>query len=149
MITQEQEKIFLSYIEKNMHVQLISKKKDIFFFRYIGNNEYDGAATYIASAKYLAKINPEEIQVLVEYPTKPEKRKYAFHGSKQIVKMLFAIYGGFISIDLYWILNNIRNKGNHPFGYNATMSGIFEVDGERIVEQINNMQLNCYVVTFQ
>lgn len=149
MITQEQEKTFLTYLEQNMKVELVFKKSNVFYVRYIGTNEYGGAATYIVGAKHVAKIAPEEIQVLVEYPTKLGKRKYAFHGDRQVAKMLSAIYGGFVLLDKFWMLDNIKNTGNNPFGYNSKMNGIFEIDGERIVEQINNMQSNCYVVTVQ
>lgn len=149
MITQKQEKTFLTYLEQNMKVELVFKKSNVFYVRYIGTNEYGGAAAYIAGAKHVAKIAPEEVQVLAEYPTKPGKRKYAFHGDRQVAKMLSTIYGGFVLLDVFWMLDNIKDTGNNPFGYNSKVSSIFEIDGERIVEQINNMQLNCYVVTLQ
>ena len=149
MINQEQEQKFLAYIEKNMHVKLVSKRNDVFYFHYVGNSREGGAATYIAGAKYVAKIEPEEIQVLVEYPTAPSKRKYAFHGSHQITKMLSTMYGGYVSLDLYWTLDNVRNTGNIPFGYNKRINSIYDIEGDIIAEQIRHIQENCYVVTPQ
>ena len=147
MVTLEQEKKFLSYIEKNMQVHLKSKKNNIFYFHYIGNSEYGGAAAYIAGAKDVAKINFEEIQVLVEYPTVSGKRKYAFHGSKQIAKMLSEIYGGHVSLELYWFLDNMRNTGNFPFGYNKNTNSIYDIEGDIIAEQINHILSGCYILT--
>lgn len=147
MVTQEQERRFLSYIEKNMQVSLKSKKNNIFYFHYTGSCEYGGAAAYIAGAKDAAKINPEEIQVLVEYPTASGKRKYAFHGSKQIAKMLSEIYGGHVSLELYWFLDNIRNTGNSPFGYRKNINSIYDIEGDILAEQINHVLSGCYVLT--
>lgn len=150
MISEKQEQKFLAYIEKNMQVQLITKSNNIYYFHYIGKDEYGGAAAYIAGAKHIAQINPEDIQVLVEYPTSIGKRKYVCHGHHMIIKMLSEIYGGYVSLKLYWILNNIsNNRGNNPFGYNNRIRYVDEIEAEVITAQINIWLKGCFLAAPQ
>ena len=78
MLTQDQKQKFIACLEQKMKVKLVFQWEDFLYFQYIGCSETGGAAAYIAGAKDTARIPMEKLQVLVEYPTVPDKRKFAF-----------------------------------------------------------------------
>ena len=98
MLTQDQKQKFIACLDQKMKVKLVFQWEDFLYFQYIGCSETGGAAAYIAGAKDTARIPMEKLQVLVEYPTVPDKRKFAFHGNRLAADMLSKLYGGFVSL---------------------------------------------------
>ncbi len=136
MIKDEQKKVFQAYLEDHMRVSLNFKWQDFMYFQYIGCKEEWGAVTYIAGAKHVAKISDEDLQVLVEYPTAFRKRKFAFHGASRAVQMLAKCYGGFISLELYWLLYNRPQCSEDPFGFIPKICNVDNIEPKVICEQV-------------
>ena len=140
MLTQDQKQKFIACLEQKMKVKLVFQWEDFLYFQYIGCSETGGAAAYIAGAKATARIPREKLQVLVEYPTVPDKRKFAFHGNRLAADMLSKLYGGFVSQGLYWILHNERNiSGQKPFGFAKNIYSVDCIEPRVICEQITYM----------
>lgn len=120
-----------------MQVKLSFKKDNFYYFKYCGYDDVHGASTYIAGAKHFAGIKASELQVLVEYPTAYDKRKFAFHGHRKAAQMLQETYGGFVSLNRYWVLDNYPNENNkHPFGYNPKLYYVDNISAQVIAEQV-------------
>ena len=136
MVKDAQKKIFQDYLEEHMHVSLNFKWQDFMYFQYIGCRDELGAAAYIAGAKYAAKISDEDLQVLVEYPTAIKKRKFVFHGAPRAVQMLAKCYGGFISLELYWLLYNAPQYAGYPFGFAPKIYSVDNIEARVICEQV-------------
>lgn len=136
---EEKLKKFVSYIEHNMQVKLSFKKDNFYYFQYCGLDDINGSATYIAGAKHFAGISPDELQVLVEYPTSYGKRKFAFHGHQDAVNMLQKTYGGYVALKHYWLLDAIPNDNKkHPFGYNPKLYYPDNIKAQVILEQVRH-----------
>lgn len=139
---EEKIKKFISYIERNMQVKLSFKKDNFYYFKYCGFDDLQGASTYIAGAKHFAGIKPEELQVLVEYPTIYAKRKFVFHGHSTATKLLQKTYGGFVALKYYWLLDNQPNDEHRPFGYIPKINNINNINAHVIEEQIRHILSN-------
>ncbi len=140
MATKEQKNALVAYLEEKMQVRLIFQWEKFMYFQYIGSSFLRGAAAYIAGAKAKAGIPSEELQVLVEYPTSERRRKFAFHGHRMAADMLSKMYGGAVSLELYWILYNEKNiTGNQPYGYAPGLYSVDEIEPRLICEQVNNL----------
>lgn len=133
-------KKFIDYLEKNMKVKLSFKNDNFYYFIFVGVSDVQGSAAYIPGAKHQAGIGYEDLQVLVEYPTIPNKRKFAFHGHRMIADMLSKIYGGYVSLNLYWDLDNRPNaSGHNPFGFNPKLYNVDNIDAHVIVKQATHL----------
>ncbi len=54
--------------------------------------------------------------------------------------MLSKLYGGFVSLGLYWILHNERNiSGQKPFGFAKNIYSVDCIEPRVIYEQITHM----------